>query len=244
MCSEVLRQSLTEQLDHDPDFQWRGDQVTRIENLSDIVFALAFSMIVTASSIPFTFEGIRLYLVSIVPISAAFSFMLTIWNRHFLFFRRYGLADNRIVWLNALLLLTILSIAYPLRFIFESFFAYLLSLFGNYSMLNRIGVSSYANAGEIVAYFGLIFAALHGLLAQMYARAFVKRDLLGLTAKELATTRSARASGWAAAVLGLVAAACAYFTVLGPFAGFIMNLYTPTRWIADRVYSAKTSMPR
>ncbi|MEM6274091.1 MAG: TMEM175 family protein [Myxococcota bacterium] len=227
----MIRRAFTQQLDHDPDFQWRGDQVTRIENLSDIVFALAFSMIVTASDIPFTLDGIRLYLVSIVPVSAAFAVMLVTWNRHFLFFRRYGLADNRIVWLNALLLLTILSIAYPLRFIFESLFAYILLVFGNLDLILRIGLDSYESAGEVVCYFGLIFSVLQLLFARMYARALEKRDTLQLSAIEIDVSRQALWSFRIGIALGLIAAVCAYYTVLGPFSGFIISLSTPMRWL-------------
>ncbi|MEO0884212.1 MAG: TMEM175 family protein [Pseudomonadota bacterium] len=234
----MIRQSFTEQLDHDPDFEWRGHQVTRIENLSDIVFALAFSMMVTASDIPFTFQGIKTYLVSLVPISIAFAFMLSMWNRHFLFFRRYGLADNRIVWLNALLLLTILSIAYPMRFIFESLFAWILSLFGNSSVMQQIEVDTYRQAGEIIAYFGLIFAVLNTIQAQMYMHALTKSELLNLNALERAHTSSAI---WAARIdvlVGLVCAGLAYFTILGPFAGFIINLAFPANWLIKRTILA------
>ncbi|MEM9669295.1 MAG: TMEM175 family protein [Pseudomonadota bacterium] len=230
----MFRQSLTEQLDHDPDFNWRGSQVTRIENLSDIVFALAFGMMVTASDVPFTFSGIKSYLVSLVPISIAFGFMLGMWNRHFLFFRRYGLADNHIVWLNALLLLTILSIAYPMRFIFESLFAWIVSLFGNSTLMSRIEVTNYREAGEIVAYFGAIYALLNFIEAQMYARASRKSAILQLNALEQAHTKS---SIWTArwnVLLGLISASLAYYTVLGPFAGFLINLTAPAGFFTRR----------
>ncbi|MEM6412911.1 MAG: TMEM175 family protein [Pseudomonadota bacterium] len=230
----MIRQSLTEQLDHDPDFHWRGTQVTRIENLSDIVFALAFSMMVTASNTPFTFEGIKTYLVSLPPIAIAFGFMLGTWNRHFLFFRRYGLADNNIVWLNAMLLLTILSIALPMRFIFESLYAWILGLFGISEVMENIGVQSYREAGEIIAYFGVIYAVLNVIQAQMYARALVKTNVLQLNELERAYTVSAVWASRFAVALGLVTAAIAYFTVVGPFAGFLINLTALGNWLIDR----------
>ncbi|MEM7661687.1 MAG: TMEM175 family protein [Pseudomonadota bacterium] len=230
----MLRQQFTEQLDHDPDFQWRGAQVTRIENLSDIVFALAFSMMVTASNTPFTFDGIKTHLVSLAPISVAFAFMLGTWNRHFLFFRRYGLADNRIVWLNALLLLTVLSIALPMRFIFESLFAWILTLFGYLEAMNRIGVQSYRQAGEIIAYFGVIYAVLNVIQAQMYAHALHKSDVLQLNHLERAHTRSAIWTSRIDVVIGLITAVVAYCTIAGPFAGFFINLAAIANWAVNR----------
>ncbi|MEM6900544.1 MAG: TMEM175 family protein [Pseudomonadota bacterium] len=230
----MIRQSLTEQLDHDPDFHWRGTQVTRIENLSDIVFALAFSMMVTASNTPFTFEGIKTYLVSLPPIAVAFAFMLGTWNRHFLFFRRYGLADNNIVWLNAMLLLTILSIALPMRFIFESLYAWMLVLFGISEVMQNIGVQDYREAGEIVAYFGVIYAVLNIIQAQMYARAMTKSRVLDLNDLELAHTTSAIWTSRLATAVGFASAFVAYFTIIGPFAGFLINLATLGNWLIDR----------
>jgi hypothetical protein len=58
--------------------------------------------------------------VSIIPIAAGFAMLVSIWNDHFLFFRRYALADGVIITLNTALLLLILYIAYPLRFVFDS----------------------------------------------------------------------------------------------------------------------------
>ena len=37
----MIRGEIARHLDHDPHFQWRGESVTRIENLSDIVLILA-----------------------------------------------------------------------------------------------------------------------------------------------------------------------------------------------------------
>ncbi|MEL7130193.1 MAG: TMEM175 family protein [Pseudomonadota bacterium] len=231
----MLRENISAQLDNDPDFRWRGEQVSRIENLSDIVFALAFSMIVTASDTPFTFSGIKTYLISLVPISMAVIVLLATWNRHFLFFRRYGLADNRIVWLNAMLLLTILSIAYPLRFIFDSLFAWALAMMGSFEMMERIEVGSYRQAGEIVAYFGVIFAVLNLLQSQIYAHALSKSDMLALNDLERAHTIYSVRVARLDVVTGGLAAGLAYWTILGPFAGFLVQVALPIRWILRRM---------
>jgi len=234
----MLRQNFTEQLDHDPDFEWRGSQVTRIENLSDIVFALAFSMVVTASDVQFTFAGIKAYLTSLVPISAAFIYMLVIWNRHFLFFRRYGLADSRIIWLNALLLLTILSIAYPMRFIFDSLYAWILLQFGQQEMMFRLGIDSYRDAGEVVAYFGVIYAVLSFIHILMYARARSKAAMLRLNDLERAHTRGAIWIAFGNLLTGAITAVVAYFTLIGPFAGLVFNMSWMIDWFVEKTVIA------
>ena len=48
-------------LDNDPNFRWRGQAVTRIENLSDIVFALALGMLITTADPLRTFDDLQLF---------------------------------------------------------------------------------------------------------------------------------------------------------------------------------------
>lgn len=117
----MIREQIIQSRDHDPHFAWRTTEVLRIENLSDIVFALALGILVSAGSTIRTFSDLTGYLISIIPIAAGFAMLVSIWNDHFLFFRRYALADGRIIVLNTALLL-ILYIAYPLRFVFDSLF--------------------------------------------------------------------------------------------------------------------------
>ncbi len=52
----MLRKAIGKQLDHDPNFRWRGKAVTRIENLSDIAFAVALGMIISGVDAPRDYE--------------------------------------------------------------------------------------------------------------------------------------------------------------------------------------------
>lgn len=124
-----MRSEIAKHLDHDPHFEWRGQNVTRIENLSDIVFALALGMLLLTGAPPQTFSELVHFLISIIPVTASFVILVMIWNAHFVFFRRYALADNTIVLINSGLLLMVLFTAYPLRFIFDSFFWYMVGVF-------------------------------------------------------------------------------------------------------------------
>ena len=68
--------------------------------LSDIVFALALSMIVSASDAPKTFSDLEGFLLSIIPVSAAFLILIAFWHSHVTFFRRFGIADRTIISLD------------------------------------------------------------------------------------------------------------------------------------------------
>ncbi|MEM9170563.1 MAG: TMEM175 family protein [Pseudomonadota bacterium] len=218
----MVRTLAIQHIDQDSHFRWRGEHVTRIENLSDIVFALALGMIASASSPPTTFAGLNAHLISIVPVAASFVVLLQIWNAHFVFFRRYNLADGRIVFLNACLLLLVLFIAYPVRFIFDSLFGYLLGVSGDWTRMRSMEITGFADAARITAYFAAGLAVLQALISMMYAHAYARRETLDLDDKERVITKREIWQARTEVVIALGAAAAALFTRLGPFAGFIL----------------------
>lgn len=232
----MIRTSLSAQMDHDPHFRWRGEAVTRIENLSDIVFALALGMLVSAASPPTQFLQVQAHLIGIIPVAFAFGLFLMIWNAHFTFFRRYGVADGWIIFLNAVLLLVILFIAYPMRFIFDSLFAYVIGgATGDWSRMSGMGLNTMRSASVLMGYFTAGYAFMFTVLLAMYSHAMRKADLLGLSASERVITRRSIWRYRAEVLLGISAMFGAIYTSLGPFAGFILNLNWPATFVINRI---------
>lgn len=217
----MLRGEIAKGLDHDPNFRWRGEAVTRIENLSDIVFALALGMIISAAVIPQSYDDLRGYLVSIIPATVAFAVLIGIWHAHFTFFRRYGVADKKIIFLNAILLFVVLYLAYPLRFAFEGFFAFVLALNGDMSRVEMMELS-YSRAGNILGFFGLGFMVVHLIYLFMHRHVLSKRDLLGLSKTEVLITKRSIFYHGGVSLLAIAVGGLAYFTALNGFAGFIL----------------------
>lgn len=219
-----MRSEIARHLDHDPHFAWRGHSVTRIENLSDIVFALALGMLLLTGTPPQTYDELVSFLFSIVPVAAGFAILFMIWNAHFIFFRRYGLADTKIVFLNSVLLLLVLFIAYPLRFIFESLFGYIIgSLTSDWQRLIESNMLI-ENAANSMAIFAGGFAMIITLISLMYSHAMTKSEALCLSeAEKVLTLRNA----WmyrGEAMIAVLVLVCALFTPLGPFSGVLMGL--------------------
>lgn len=224
----MLRSAVSEQLDHDPHFRWRGEAVTRIENLSDIVFALALGMLVSASEIPKNWVELNTHMINIVPVALGFAVLLMIWNAHFTYFRRYGVADRLIIFLNAALLLVILFIAYPLRFIFDALFSYAIGIIQNdWGRMAEIGLMNFNQAGILMAYFTAGLTIIFALILGMYLHAMRNADLLGLSPAERIITRRSIWRYGAQICLGIVATIAALNSNIGPFAGFILNLNIP-----------------
>ena len=232
----MLRDTIVRHYDHDPHFRWRGENVTRIENLSDIVFAIAFGMLVSASSPPTNYNELLGHLWQIVPVIAGFSILVMIWNSHFVFFRRYNIADRWIIFLNAILLLIVLFIAYPLRFIFDGLFGYVLgAVLGDWSRMIETGMG-FAQSGNIVGIFAIGYACVFLVTAGMYGHALRKKDALELNANEIALTRR---SVWHLIVslsLCILVAITALMTSIGPYAACILSLSALTGRILRRKF--------
>jgi len=231
----MLRGEIAKGLDHDPNFRWRGESVTRIENLSDIVFALALGMIISAAVIPQSYDDLRAYLVSIIPATAAFALLVGIWHTHFTFFRRYGVADSKIIFLNAILLFVVLYLAYPLRFAFEALFAFVMLVSGDASRAEVLRLD-FERSGKILGFFGIGFMVVHILYVLMHRHVFRKAELLELRETELQITRQSIFYHCSVAVLAILMGGLAYFTPLNGFAGFILAFTGIAAFFSYKMY--------
>ena len=230
-------------LDHDPDFRWRGKNVTRIENLSDIAFAIALGMLISGVDAPRTLQDLREFLLNIVPTILGFFVLLGLWNAHYTFFRRYGVADKTIIVLNAALIFVVLFMAYPLRFAFESLYGFVITLFTqDYSRSINLGVMSHKDAAEIITYFSLFFSAAFAILALMQAHVLKKAELMSLNPYELEVTRQIRLVRTLQCGTTFLCAGLAWFTPLGPAAAMLMITFRPQFWLAKKRHQSKHLM--
>jgi len=236
----MIRGEIAKHLDHDPDFEWRGQSVTRIENLSDIVFALALGMLLLTGAPPQTYGELIQFLINIVPVAAGFAILFMIWNAHFTFFRRYGLADGRIVFINSVLLLLVLFIAYPLRFIFDSLFGYIIYIATEDPTRLIETDMGIENAAKGVAIFAAGFALVILLTSMMYAHALRKSNMLGLSEAEKTLTRRTIWMYRGEAAIAVLVFICALFTPMGPFAGALMALNGLNGWF----WSVRFALPK
>lgn len=236
----MIRKAIAETagLDHDPVFRWRGESVTRIENLSDIAFAVALGMIISGVDAPRNFDQLIRFLIFSIPAAAGFSVLLGVWISHYTFFRRYGVSDGRVIFLNAVLVFLILYMAYPLRFAFDSLYGWAIGMTtGDMSRSVEIGVMTFEISGYIIAVYAFIYAACMAVLAMMYGYiAKNKTKTLGLNAYEVAATRQDRFAHWGQAAIAVFVGLVGWFTILNGFAGFLLFFTFVPRRIAKKLY--------
>src|SRR4051794_6908311 len=113
----MLREHLMHR-QQEKDFQWRGNEIARIEGLSDAVFGFAVTLLVVSLEVPKTFNELAELMRGFIPFGLCFCLLMQVWHEQYRYFRRYNLQDTASTVLNAMLLFVVLFYVYPLKFLF------------------------------------------------------------------------------------------------------------------------------
>ena len=189
-----MRQQLKERTNSKThEFKLRGMEHTRIEGLSDGVFAIAIALLLISADVPERFDELKLFLKDFVPFGATIILLMVIWYQHYIFFIRYGLRDASIVTLNTLLLFLILFYVYPLKFLFKTLFTLFSGLIRQDEDALRY-LFSVTIKGEdgttLMVIYGIGAAAIFITLALLYLYALRKKTALALNELEIYDTKS------------------------------------------------------
>src|SRR5258706_4098318 len=101
----------------EPDFRWRGGGVSRIEGLSDGVFALALTFLIVTLQVPGSVDELTAAFLQVPVFALTYASFAWLWYLHHQFHRRYGMEDAITVTWNLVLLFLVLLYVYPLRFL-------------------------------------------------------------------------------------------------------------------------------
>ncbi len=212
----------------DREFRWRGQSVSRIEGLSDAVFALAFTLIIVTLEVPKTFAALLDVFRAVPAFTVCFASLALCWWHHYRFHRRYGLEDGWTTLFNLAFLFVILLYVYPLRFLFDLLFA-----------MVRVGpaaasenVIAREQIPTLMIVYGIGFCAVFALLAALNARAWQLRLELELDSVERVLTKSALHGHLASVAIGVVSIAVVSFDRdLAGWAGMLYGLMGPVHGI-------------
>lgn len=189
---------------HNKDFNYRGETQTRLETLSDAVFAIAIALLVLSSSVPERFDDLLISLEDIVPFAVCITLLMLVWYQHYTFFIRYGLQDAKTVFMNTILLFLILFYVYPLKFLFKVLYKLVIVLITQDEVLYRNLITEVLrpNQGpDLMIIYGIGASAIFLTLSMMYWYALKLKNDLALSDKEVFdTTTSIRIN----LIMGLV----------------------------------------
>lgn len=213
--------------DDDGGFRLRGQELSRVEALSDVVFGFALTLLGVSAEVPKTFDQLLVIMREFPAFAICFAILISLWHDHYRFFRRYGLQDRRTIFLNGLLLFIVILYVYPLKFLFSLLVT--LSTTTGEPMARMpdgklVSMITFGQAEWITFIYGLGVAAVYAVLALLYAHAFRLRDMLHLNPLEAFETRERIIGNLLRSGLGLTAAvgAVALGGYRGRWAGYVV----------------------
>jgi uncharacterized membrane protein len=189
----MIREKLiASDIGNDSKFRWRSHEVSRIEALSDAVFAFAITLLVVSLEVPKTFSELAETMHGFGAFLVSFMLLFFVWFNHYRFFRRYGLHDTTTALLNAALLFVVLFYVYPLKFLFTFLTDRFTGGHGEVRLPNGNVVAmieSNEQMASLMTIFNLGYLAVFGVFVLLYWHAYRQRDALQLNELERFDTR-------------------------------------------------------
>ncbi|MTB50224.1 TMEM175 family protein [Lewinella sp. W8] len=128
---------------------------SRVEAISDSIFAFAATLVVVSLDIPEDFTELKASLGSFIPFGISFFALVMIWRTHYNFFRRSQFVDTWVIALNMMMLFVVLFYVYPLKFLANLAFG-------------EAKISGWDQFAELFELYSLGFAAIFFFLGMMY----------------------------------------------------------------------------
>lgn len=189
----MIREKMVEKsIGQSEKFRWRGHEISRIEGLSDAVFAFAVTLLVVSLEVPETFTELAETMHGFGAFLISFLLLFAVWFNHYKFFRRYGLQDTTTVMLNAALLFVVLFYVYPLKFLFTFLIDRFTGGHGEVHLPNGTVANMIENEGQmasLMVIFNLGYLAVFGVFVLLFWHAYRKRTELELNEFERFDTR-------------------------------------------------------
>lgn len=197
-------------------FRWRGGDVSRLEGLTDSVFAVALTLLIVRTDVPDDIETLMHSFRELPAFAACFALFSMLWYYHFQFHRRFGLENLYTIFLNLCLTFLILIYAFPAKFLF--------------TVLNRRLYGERVDFGPsgdtLMLFYSGGVVGIFTLYTLMHAHAYKHRAVLELNAVEEHMTRTTIREHLIHVAVGTVSLAFA-LCGQGALAGLIYFLVGP-----------------
>ncbi len=235
-----MRKRLLTKLEKDPNIDYRGENPSRMDNLTDAVFGIAVTLLIFNLSNPNSLKDLIAFTKTLPAFLVSIGFLIIIWKEHSRFSEIYGLRGPWFVFLNSLFIALVIFYVYPLRF---------LTLFMTQAIFGTdlpVTISP-QEIPDIMIYYGFVAFALYFILLWFYHLALKKKEILQLNEYEVMHTKMVRKR----MILMCVVPIASILLVTGlrgvsiPLAcflgGMMYSLYTPAIIFWAKGYEKKAS---
>jgi uncharacterized membrane protein len=210
------------------EFRMRGREMNRLEAVSDVVFGFALTLLVVSGQVPRTYAELIDAMRGFPAFALTFAMLMVVWTRHYYFFRHYGLDDAPTIVLNTLLLFVVVFYVYPLKFLFTVWLAPLTGTQMRFTDPNGAMhlVLAYGDTRGLMIIFGSGYVAVYLAFAALVVHAYRMREVLGLSAYEIAHTKNALAAQVLNASVGVLSISIAILVppARAGYAGYVYFL--------------------
>lgn len=165
----------------------RGNEIYRIEALSDAVFAFSVSLLIMSLEVPESFDEFRQTLLNFPSFMATVGLVFFFWFLQHNYFRTYGINSGWIIFLNLCLLTIILFYAFPLKYMFALLLTWLTGInFFSAGSHAAPPLLSLENFSELVIFFSIGYSIIWFIFVLMYRHAYKLKATLKLSHRETA----------------------------------------------------------
>ena len=166
---------------------WRGGDISRLEALTDAVFAIAITLLIVSHDVPRDYEHFRSVMWGFCGFGVTFFALIGIWYNTFKFHRRFGMEDGYTVFLSAALIFVVLFYIYPLKFMAQIIINMMI-LKNSFGVEFDVGFVGKVDGSHLFIVYGIGGFFIWFILGLMYLHAYNKREFLELDNNELLIT--------------------------------------------------------
>ena len=180
--------TILKQIRGDKNFtKWRGGDVSRLEALTDAVFAIAITLLIVSHDIPRDYTHFKSVMWGFAGFAVTFFALIAIWYNTFNFHRRFGLEDGYTIFLTSALIFVVLFYIYPLKFMAQIVINQMI-LQNGFNIDFDIGFVGNIDIPHLFIVYGMGVFFIWLILGLMYLHAYNKWDILELDQNELLIT--------------------------------------------------------
>jgi len=207
-------------------FRQREQGGSRLEALSDGVFALAIAMLLISTSVPKNFAELWLFVTDLIPFGICSIFIYWIWREHILFFHRFNLTnDRRVTTLSFVLIMLVPFYVYALKFLMSwlvsCFAGFMTSMFTGISLEETVGplmsLVSVTEMPQLMIIYAAGFIGVFGLFTLLYRYVLQNTQALELNEYEVVETQFSYYQHRGMVITGLISLV---FALIGLFVSY------------------------